>query len=164
MALTSPPRHHRCRRHALHSPCREGLGFSPLNRYSQPRTGDIVTNHPRATSDGRRSHDSPKAIPGQETQSRLVRGQPRAGDIVTTRPRVGDMLMTRPMPTLGRRCSHDSLEANLGREMVTTRLRPTPDRTCSHDSVKANFGWETQSQLTRDQSWAGDSHDSPKAI
>jgi hypothetical protein len=44
--------------------------------------------------------------PGRETQSCLSHGQPRAGDAVTTRPR----------PTPGGRCSHDSPEANLGRE------------------------------------------------
>jgi hypothetical protein len=52
----------------------------------------------RPTSDGRHSHDSPEANPGQETQSRLIRdqtsderhnhgsrGQPWTGDAVTAR-------------------------------------------------------------------------------
>jgi hypothetical protein len=30
---------------------------------------------------------------------------------------VGDIITTCPRPTAGRRCSHDSLEANLRREM-----------------------------------------------
>jgi hypothetical protein len=59
---------------------------------------------PRPTPCRRRSHDSPKTILGQEMQSRLARGQPRAGDAVTTRAR----------PTPGGRRSHDSPEANPG--------------------------------------------------
>jgi hypothetical protein len=78
---------------------------------------------------GRRSHGSPEANLGRETQSRLARGQPRAGDVVTTRP----------MLTSGGRHSHGSSEANPGRETqlrlaqgqpragepVTPRPRPT---------------------------------------
>jgi hypothetical protein len=62
--------------------------------------------------------------------------------------------MTRPRPTPGRRCSHDSPEANPGREMqprlvqgqpragytVTTHSRPTLGGIRSHDSNKANPG------------------------
>jgi hypothetical protein len=59
------------------------------------REGDAVTPHPRPTSGGRRSHASPVAILGRETQSRLH---------ASLRPSSG-----------GRR-SHGSLEATLGRE------------------------------------------------
>jgi hypothetical protein len=89
-----------------------------------------------------------------ETQARLAEGQSRARDTA----------MTRPRSTLGGRHSHDSLEANLGRDMqlVTTHLRPTPSGRCrrSHDSPEAKprwgrspdssrlaRGWETQSRL-----------------
>jgi hypothetical protein len=68
--------------------------------------GDIVTTRPRPSPGGRGSHDSPEAIPGRETQSRLARGQPRAGNAV----------MTRLSPTLGGRRSHDLPEAKPGWE------------------------------------------------
>jgi hypothetical protein len=83
--------------------------------------------HPGAIPGGRCNHDSPKADPGQETQSRLTRGRPRAGDIVTTCPRPtsgGDTVPTRPRSTPEGRRSDDSPVVNLGRETVTTRLRP----------------------------------------
>jgi hypothetical protein len=59
--------------------------------------GDTVTTRPRPFSGGRhnddspegerRSHDSPEAIPGRETQSPLAQGQSRVGDTVMTHPR-----------------------------------------------------------------------------
>jgi hypothetical protein len=71
---------------------------------------------PRPTSGGRRSHGSSEANPGQETQSRLVRGQPRGGNAVTTRPG----------PTSGGRSSDDSPEANPGWE-----TQSSPRSSCS---------------------------------
>jgi hypothetical protein len=56
----------------------------------------------RPTLGGRGSHDSPEAILGLETQSRLARGQP--------------WVVTRPRPSLGGRRSHGSLEAIPERE------------------------------------------------
>jgi hypothetical protein len=74
----------------------------------------------RQTLGGRRSHGSPKANLGQETHSRVARGQPRAGDAITTRsrpkPQVGYVVMPRPRPTSDERCSHVSPEANPRRE------------------------------------------------
>jgi hypothetical protein len=87
---------------------------------------------PRPTSGRTHSHDLPEANPGRETQSRLVRGQPWMGDshdslednpeqemqsrLARGRPRAGDSVMTRSWPTQGGRRSHDSPEANPGRE------------------------------------------------
>jgi hypothetical protein len=88
-------------------------------------------------------------------ESQLARGQPWTGDATTTRlsqPRVGDTVTTCSRPTLGGRRSHNSSEANLGREIqsrlargqpwagdaVTTRPRPTSDGRSSHDSPEAN--------------------------
>jgi hypothetical protein len=78
-----------------------------------PQVGDAVTTCPRPTPGRIRSHDSPEANLGLETQSRPARGQPRAGDAVMTRS-AGDAVTTRPRPTPGGRHSHDSPEANLG--------------------------------------------------
>jgi hypothetical protein len=68
----------------------------------QPRARDAITTRSRPTPGGRRSHDSPEAIPGWETKSRLTRGQPWVGDAVTARPR----------STSDGRCNHGSPEAN----------------------------------------------------
>jgi hypothetical protein len=49
--------------------------------------------------------------------------------------------MTHPRLTPGRRHSHDSSEANLGREMHSPLAsRPTLGGTGSHDSPEANLG------------------------
>jgi hypothetical protein len=65
----------------------------------QPQTEDVLMTRSRPTSDGRhshdgsgpspgeiRSHDSSEAKTGQETQSRLAQGHPRAGQAFTTCP------------------------------------------------------------------------------
>jgi hypothetical protein len=69
--------------------------------------GCEATTRPRPSPSGKGSHDSPKAIPKRDTQSRLARGQPWAGDAVTTHPR----------PTSDGRRSHDSPESFPGQEM-----------------------------------------------
>jgi hypothetical protein len=70
-------------------------------------------------------------------QSRLARGQPRAGDTVTARPR----------PTPGGRGSHESLEANLGRETHSRLARGQPRVGDGHDLSETNLGREMQSRL-----------------
>jgi hypothetical protein len=119
----------------------------------QPWMGDAIMIRPRPTSGGRRSHGSPghshvspDANLGWETimirprptpsgrRSRLVRGQP---------------------PAMGRRRSHNSPEANPGREAQSRfargqpRAGPTPAERRSHGSPEANLG-------------RGRSHDSPE--
>jgi hypothetical protein len=96
-------------------------------------TGDGVTTCLRLTTGRIHTRDSPKANPGQETESRLTRGQPRAGDAITTRLR----------PTSGERRSHDSFEANPRRETQSRLARPTSGGRRSHDSPEANHGQET---------------------
>jgi hypothetical protein len=56
----------------------------PPTNSARPQAGDAVTTRPRPTSGGRHNHDSPEANLGQETQSRLARGQTRTG----THPRL----------------------------------------------------------------------------
>jgi hypothetical protein len=117
----------------------------------QTRAGDAVAARPRPTPGGRHSHDSPDTNLGRrrshdlsetnlmrETQSRLVRDQPRAADGVTPRLR----------PSSGGRRGHDSHETKLERETqsrlawdqpragdaVTARPRLTPDEKCISDS------------------------------
>jgi hypothetical protein len=87
---------------------------------------------------------------------------PKADGLTNSRPRpsqVGDTVTTRPRPTLGGSHNHDSLEANLGREIqsrlargqpwvgdaVTARSRPTSDKQHISDLPKATPERETQS-------------------
>jgi hypothetical protein len=93
---------------------------------------------PRPSSGERRSHDSPEANPGRETQSRLARGQPRAGDAVTTRPR----------PTSGGRRNQDSPRGQTrAGDTVTTCTRLNPGGRRNHDLLEGKPGRETQSRL-----------------
>jgi hypothetical protein len=48
--------------------------------------GDAVPARPRMSSDGRRRHDSPKAILEWETHSQLAQNHPQTGATNTTRP------------------------------------------------------------------------------
>jgi hypothetical protein len=91
--------------------------------------------HPRPCLGGTSSHESPVATLGQDKQTQLTRGQPRAVLEVTTRPRqpwARKAAMICPRATLGGRGSHDSLESILGGRG-------------SHDSPKAILGSERQS-------------------
>jgi hypothetical protein len=85
--------------------------------------------------------------------------------------------MTRLRPSSSRTGSHDSPEANLGRETQSRLLRPSPGRRRSHDSPDTIHGWDKQSRLAQGHPRAGDavttcsrptscgrgSHDSPEA-
>jgi hypothetical protein len=61
---------------------------------------------PRPSPGRRRSHDSPEATFGRETQSSLARGHAQMGQAFTSRLR----------PSLGERRKHDLPEATLGWE------------------------------------------------
>jgi hypothetical protein len=127
----------------LRRPTLQGPGRERQSRLARGHTWvrDTVMTRSRPTPGGRHSHDSPEANHGRETQSRLIRGQPRAGDLATFargQPRAGDTVMTRLRPTSDRRRNH-------------IRPRPTPSGIRSHDSFEANLGWETQSRLVRGQ-------------
>jgi hypothetical protein len=121
------------------------VGDAVTSRLRPTRAGDAIMTRLRPTSGGRCSHDSPEANPGRETQSRLVRGQPR----------VGEAVMNRSRPTSDGRRIHGSPEANPEWEMVTTCPRPISGGRCSHASPKANPGREMLSRLARGQPRAG---------
>jgi hypothetical protein len=113
--------------------------------------GDAVTTRPRPTlggrctsterrsldspEGGRYNHDSSEANPGRETRHDSPESNPRwemhleRKGAVLTRLRAGDIVTTPLRPTPGGRRSHDSSEANPGRES-------------HHDSPEANPGWE----------------------
>jgi hypothetical protein len=98
---------------------------------------DRLTNYPPT--------DSPEGTTMWETQSRLVRGQPRAGDAVTTHPR----------PISSGRCSHDSPKTNLGQETPSQLARGQP---CAGDTVATRSRptlCGRQAQLTRGQPRTG---------
>jgi hypothetical protein len=136
-------------------------------------TTSTDTTRPRASSGGRCSHHSPEANLRWETQSQLVRCQPRAGDAITThwrptsggrcnhhsprgQPRVGHAITTCSRPTSDEIGSHDSPEAMFGRETVMTRPRPTLGRRRSHDSPKVNLGQNRQSRVAQGQPRMGE--------
>jgi hypothetical protein len=106
----------------------------------------------RPTPDRRRSHDSPEANLGRETQSRLARGQPRIGDAITahSRPNLGRETQSRlTRPTLDRRRSHGSRGQPRAGGIITACPRPTPSGTRSHGSSEAsnNNTWSYFSML-----------------
>jgi hypothetical protein len=142
--------------------------------------GDADMAHRRPTSGGRRSHGSLEGHLGQETQSRLIRGQPRVGNAVTAHLRLTpggrrshglhkgflgrEMQSSVAMASSGGRrshASHASPEAIHRREthsclarghpragdIVMARLRPCSGERHSHDSPEANLGRERQSRL-----------------
>ena len=63
-----------------------------------------------------RIHESPEANLGQETQTRLARGQPRAEHAVTTRghPRARDAVPARQRPTSDKQRNSDSPDSISG--------------------------------------------------
>jgi hypothetical protein len=122
-----------CRRHCHDSP-EANLGLEKQSRFARgkPMSGDIVTTRSRPTSGGRHSHDSlepslggmhkhdtPEAIPGWETESRLARDHARVEEAAMTRPRpslAGHTAMTRPRASPGGKHNHQPPEANLRRD------------------------------------------------
>jgi hypothetical protein len=102
---------------------------------------------------------TPEADPGQETQSRLVRGRPRRESqsrLARGRPRTGDTVTARPRLTSGGRRSHTLLEVDLERETQSRLARASSGGRHSHNSTEGNLGQETQSHLAPGHPRAGD--------
>jgi hypothetical protein len=117
---------------------------------SRPTPGGIHNHH--SSEGGRRSYDSPEAIPRPETQSHLAQGQPQAREEVTTCPRLRDAVMTRSRPgdavtTCPRQRDAATTRPRPTRvgDVVTISLRATLGGRCSHKSPESNLGRETQS-------------------
>jgi hypothetical protein len=103
----------------------------------------------------RRNHDSLKAMPRWDRQSRVARDQAHARDAITTWLR----------PLSGGRGCDDSLEAKPTRDkqsrlvlghswagdIGTSHPRPCPGGTSSHDSPMATLGRDKQTRLARGQ-------------
>jgi hypothetical protein len=84
----------------FHSPdAQRRVGDAVTIRLRKPSERDIVMPRRRPTSGGRRTHGSPEATLGWETQSHLARGQPRMGDAVTACPMLGTCLPGQVNPT-----------------------------------------------------------------
>jgi hypothetical protein len=95
--------------------------------------GSHETLETRPTSDGRRSHDSPEANLGRETQSQLICGQPWTSSAFSTRPRPSWVMLFKVSNSinqlckaLGERCSHDSPKVNLELETQAWLVRGQP--------------------------------------
>jgi hypothetical protein len=123
-----PTSDERCSFVSLESSSKQETRFHLVR--GQPRTGDAVPCYLRAALGGRRGSVSPKAILEREKLFRLSRGELWVGGIVPSRRR----------PTSGRRCSHDSLEANLGwkRRNALWASDDLPSKTCPRAATKLN--------------------------
>jgi hypothetical protein len=110
---------------------KEGLNEMPLGgralEWDQPYQGtrDLSHDSTEANARGRRHiHESPEATLGQETQTRLARGQPRAEHAVTTRghPRARDTVPARQRPTSDKQRNSDSPDSISGDALEGAQL------------------------------------------